>query len=102
MPLHTAAFNIGWQNIAAALRAYGDLIRDAPDEARAGFFVDLESGASASCGYRGDAAVAAAYLEKWKAAFRLAPAQLSTSTPDPEGEVWGPTSVAWTALSSKN
>jgi FAD/FMN-containing dehydrogenase len=94
VPLHTAAFNIGWQGIAGALRAYGDLVRDAPDEARAGFVVDPESGASASCGYRGDAAAAATYLEKWKSAFRPAPAHFSTSTPNPEGEVWGPTSVA--------
>ena len=94
VPLRTAAFNIGWRDIAGALRAYGDLVRDAPDEARAGFFVDPESGASASCGYRGDAAAAAAYLQKWKAAFRPAEAQLSTSAPDPEGEVWAATSLA--------
>ena len=53
-----------------------------------------ESGASASCGYRGDAAAAAAYLEKWKAAFRPVAPHLSTSTPDPEGEVWAATSLA--------
>jgi len=94
VPLHSAAFNIGWRDIAGALRAYGDLVRDAPDEARAGFFVEPEAGASARCGYRGDAAAAAAYLEKWKAAFRPAEAQLSTSTPDPEGEVWAPTFLA--------
>lgn len=94
VPLHTAAFNFGWRGTAGALRAYGELIRDAPDEARAGFFVEPESGASASCGYRGDAAAAAAYLEKWKAAFRPVDAQLSTSTPDPEGEVFAATSVA--------
>ena len=94
VPLHTAAFNIGWRGIAGALRAYGDLVRGAPDEARAGFFVDPESGASVSCGYRGDAAAATAYLEKWRAAFRPVDARLSTSTPDPEGEVWATTSVA--------
>jgi FAD/FMN-containing dehydrogenase len=94
VPLHSAAFSIGWGDIAGALRAYGDLVRDAPDEARAGFFLDPESGASASCGYRGDAAVAAVYLEKWKAAFRPVEAQLSTSTPDAEGEVWAATSLA--------
>jgi FAD/FMN-containing dehydrogenase len=94
VPLHTVAFNIGWRDIAGALRAFGDLVHGAPDEARAGFFVDPESGASASCGYRGDAAAAAGYLEKWKAAFRPAEAQLSTSTPDPEGEVWAATSLA--------
>ncbi len=94
VPLHSAAFSIGWRDIPGALRAYGDLVRNAPDEARAGFFVDPESGASASCGYRGDAAAAAAYLEKWKAAFRPVEAQLSSSTPDPEGEVWATTHVA--------
>ena len=94
VPLHSAAFNIGWRDIAGALRAFGDLVRNAPDEARAGFFLDPQSGASTRCGYRGDVAAAAAYLEKWKAAFRPVDAQLSTSTPTPEGEVWGPTSVA--------
>jgi len=94
VPLHSAAFNIGWRDIAGALRAFGDLVRNAPDEARAGFFLDRQSGASTRCGYRGDVAAAAAYLEKWKAAFRPVDAQLSTSTPTPEGEVWGPTSVA--------
>ena len=94
VPLHSAAFNIGWRDIAGALRAFGDLVRDAPDEVRAGFFVDPESGASASCGYRGDAATAAAYLKKWQAAFRPVDPQLSTSTPDAEGEVWKTTSLA--------
>ena len=94
VPLHSAAFNLGWRDIAAALRAYGDLVRNAPDEARAGFFLDPDAGASASCGYRGDGAAAAAYLEKWQAAFRPVQAQMSTSTPDPEGEVWAATSVA--------
>jgi FAD/FMN-containing dehydrogenase len=94
VPLHTARFNFGWRGIAGALRAYGDLVRDAPDEARAGFFVDPRSGASAECGYRGDAAAAAAYLEKWKAAFRPVEARMSTSTPDPDGEVWATTSLA--------
>src|SRR5262245_22089793 len=70
VPLHSVAFNIGWRDIPGTLRAFGDLIRDAPDETRAAFFVDPDSGASASCGYFGDAAAAAAYLEKWKAAFR--------------------------------
>jgi hypothetical protein len=69
-------------------------VRDAPDEARAGFFVHPQAGASASCGYRGDAAAAAAYLDKWKAAFRPVEARLFTSTPDPEGEVWATTSLA--------
>jgi FAD/FMN-containing dehydrogenase len=94
VPLHSAAFNIGWRDIAAALRAFGELVRDAPDEVRAGFFLDPESGASVDCGYRGDATAAAAYLERWKDAFRPVQAKLSTSTPNPEGEVWATTSVA--------
>ncbi len=94
VPLHSAAFQIGWQGIAGALRAFGELIRDTPDEARAGFYLDPEAGASVECGYRGDATAAAAYIDKWTAAFRPAQARLSTSTPNPEGEVWGTTSVA--------
>jgi FAD/FMN-containing dehydrogenase len=94
VPLHSAVFKIGWREIAGALRAFGELIREAPDEARAGFYLDPESGASVDCGYRGDATAAAAYLEKWKAAFRPVQAQLSTSTPNPEGEVWATTAVA--------
>jgi FAD/FMN-containing dehydrogenase len=94
VPVHSAVFNIGWRDIAGALRAFGELIRDAPDEARAGFYLDPESGASVDCGYRGDATAAAAYLGKWKAAFRPVQAQLSTSTPNPEGVAWATTSVA--------
>jgi FAD/FMN-containing dehydrogenase len=94
VPLHSAVCKIGWREIAGALRAFGELIREAPDEARAGFYLDPESGASVDCGYRGDATAAAAYLEKWKAAFRPVQAQLSTSTPNPEGEVWATTAVA--------
>jgi len=94
VPLHSAAFNIGWRDIAGALSAFGDLVLLAPDEARAAFTVDPQSGASVSCGYFGDAASAAAYLEKWKAAFRPSEARMSTSTPDPEGEVWAATCLA--------
>ena len=62
VPLHSATFNIGWRDIAGALSAFGDLVLLAPDEARASFTVDPQSGASVSCGYFGDAASAAAYL----------------------------------------
>jgi FAD/FMN-containing dehydrogenase len=94
VPLHSAAFNFGWRDIAGALRTFGDLIHDAPDEARAGFFLDPESGASASCGYRGETTSAAAYLEKWKEAFRPIQPEVSTSTPNAEGEVWPSTFLA--------
>lgn len=94
VPLHVATFNFGWRDIAGALRTFGELVRNAPDEARAGFFVDPESGASASCGFRGNASAADIYLEKWKVAFHSVQAQLSTPQPDPQGEVWETTSVA--------
>ncbi len=93
-PPHTAAFAFGWRDIEGALRAYGDLVREAPDEARCGFVVDPESGAVARCSFLGDATAAAAYLEKWKAAFRPVEARMSSSIPDPEGEVWAPTNLA--------
>ena len=98
---YSAKFSFGWRDIAGALRAFGGLVREAPDEARAGFFVDPESGASASCGYRGSATAAGAYLEKWSSAFRPVQPQLSTSIPDPEGEVWVATRLAVTARSSR-
>jgi FAD/FMN-containing dehydrogenase len=97
VPLHTVAFDFGWldaRSLAGLLRTFGDLVREAPDAARAGFYMDPVSGASASCGFRGDAAVAAAYLEKWQKAFRPTVAQMSISTPDPDGEVWNTTHLA--------
>ena len=56
----------GWNDIAGALRTFGELIRDTPDEVRAGFRVEKDTGAVASCGYYGDPATAAAYHAKWK------------------------------------
>ncbi len=94
VPLHTATFKFGWRSIAAALLAFGELVREAPDEARAAFFVDPRSGASASCGYFGDRAAAATYLAKWRNAFHSSDVAIATSTPDPEGEVWAPTRLA--------
>jgi hypothetical protein len=88
------AFSLGWRDIAGALRAYGDLVRDAPDAVSAVFTVDPASGAAAKCGYRGDAAVAADYLERWQRAFRPVKGRTSTSTPDPQGEVWAATHLA--------
>ena len=93
-PSYSAAFNIGWRDMAGALRAFGDLVRTAPDEVRAGFTVDREAGAMVTCGYQGDAAAASVYLEKWKTAFRPVDPRMFTSTPDPVGEVWETTRLA--------
>ncbi len=91
---HNAQFDLGWSDIGGAIRIFGDLVRETPDEVRAVFEVGAQTGASASCGYLGDAAAAAAYLETWKASFRRVEAKMSTSKPNPEGEVWATTSVA--------
>jgi FAD/FMN-containing dehydrogenase len=91
---HNAEFHFGWNDIGGAMRIFGELVREAPDEVRAGFFVDPETGASATCGYYGDPAPANAYLETWKAAFPRVEARMSISTPNPVGEVWDSTSVA--------
>jgi FAD/FMN-containing dehydrogenase len=91
---HNAHFDFGWSDIREAMRIFGDLVRETPDEVRAVFLVGAETGASATFGFLGDPTAAAAYLEKWKAAFRRFDAKMSTSTPNPEGEVWATTSVA--------
>ncbi len=91
---HNAQFDLGWSGIGGAMRIFGDLVRETPDEVRAKFEVSAQTGASASCGFFGDPAAAAAYLETWKAAFRRVEAKMSTSLPNPEGEVWATTSVA--------
>jgi FAD/FMN-containing dehydrogenase len=90
---HNAQFDFGWSDIEGAMRIFGDLVRETPDEVRARFEVSAETGASATCGFFGDPAVAAAYLETWKASFRRVEAKMSTTTPNPEGEVWATTSV---------
>jgi FAD/FMN-containing dehydrogenase len=91
---HNVHFDFGWGDIGEVMRLFGDLVRDTPDEVRAVFLVSAETGASATCGFLGDPTSAAAYLEKWKAVFRRFDAKMSTSTPNPVGEVWASTSVA--------
>jgi FAD/FMN-containing dehydrogenase len=91
---YNAKFDFGWSDIGGAMRIFGDLVRETPDEVRAFFNVGAETGASAFCGYYGDPVAANTYLEKWRASFRRVEARMSTSTPNPEGEVWGPTSLA--------
>lgn len=91
---HRASFPIGWKDIAGALRTFGELIRETPDEVRAGFTVDKDHGATVSCGYFGDPAPASAYHAKWKAAFRSVEPSIGRSIPTPQGEVWTTTSLA--------
>jgi len=88
---HGAVFQFGWNDIAGAMHTFSELVRATPDAVRAGFFVDSESGASASCGHFGDAAEATAYLAKWQAAFRSIEPRMTTWTPNPIGEVWAST-----------
>ena len=91
---HRASFPIGWNDISGALRIFGELIREAPDEVRAVFTVAKDIGAVASCGHYGDPAAAAAYHAKWKTAFRSVEPVIGTSLPTAQGEVWTTTSVA--------
>jgi FAD/FMN-containing dehydrogenase len=90
----SAVFRFGWNDIAGAMRAFGELVRETPDEVRASFLVDKETGASASCGFLGDPAAASAYHEKWKAAFRRVEPEMGRWVPNPVGEVWATTSLA--------
>src|SRR5678809_1511303 len=62
---HAATFQFGWTDIAGAMRTFGELVRDTPDEVRAGFNVVPEMGASARGGFYGDSGAAGAYLAKW-------------------------------------
>ena len=91
---HRASFQFGWNDIAGAMRAFGELIRETPDEVRASFVVEKDTGAVASCGHYGDPAAAATYHAKWKATFRSVEPQMGNSIPTPQGEVWATTSLA--------
>lgn len=91
---HAATFQFGWTDIAGAMRTFGELVRDTPDEVRAAFTVDADTGASARAGFYGDSAAAAAYLATWKAAFRSVEPRMESSMPNPQGQVWAPTSLA--------
>lgn len=91
---HSATFQFGWNDIAGAMRTFGQLVRETPDAVRASFIVDKETGASASCGYLGDPAAAAAYLATWKAAFGSVVPKLADSIPTAQGEAWATTSLA--------
>lgn len=97
VPMHSAGFGFGWPSLsqmAGLLRTFGDLVRETPDQVRAGFFVDPKDGAFASCDFRGDPAVAAAYLARWQRAFQPTVARMSTSTPKPDSETWNTTRLA--------
>jgi FAD/FMN-containing dehydrogenase len=47
-PRHTVTFLCGWNDIAGAMRAFGELIGDTPDEVRASFIVEPDTGAVVS------------------------------------------------------
>jgi len=91
---HAATFPFGWSDIADAMRTFGELVRETPDEVRAGFFVDPDTGASARCGFYGDATGAGAYLARWIAAFPSVGPRMESSMPNPQGEVWATTALA--------
>ena len=91
---HAATFDFGWNDIAGAMQMFGELVRETPDEVRAGFYVEPDTGASTRCGFYGDAAAATAYLASWRAAFRSFEPRMESSMPAPQGEVWPTTSVA--------
>ena len=94
LTFHAATFQFGWTDIAGAMRVFGELVRETPDEVRASFTVDAATGASARGGFYGDPAAAAAYLATWKAAFRSFEPRMEDSVPNPQGEVWATTSLA--------
>ncbi|MBK6795964.1 MAG: FAD-binding oxidoreductase [Acidobacteria bacterium] len=94
LPYHSAGFKFGWNDIAGAMQIFGELVQDPPDEIRAGFYVDPVAGASASCGFYGDARAAGAYLAKWKTAFRPVEPLMTNPKPNPQGEIWTTTSLA--------
>jgi FAD/FMN-containing dehydrogenase len=48
---HSASFEFGWTDIAGAMRTFGELVRETPDEVRASFLVENDTGAVASCGH---------------------------------------------------
>ncbi|MBL8989758.1 MAG: FAD-binding oxidoreductase [Gemmatimonadetes bacterium] len=89
-----ATFALGWNDIAGALRIFGELVQDVPDDARAGFTVDRTMGAVVSCGHYGGAAAVAAFIAKWKNAYRSVQPSIGPSVPTPQGEVWAATSLA--------
>jgi len=94
LTLHFANFEFGWNDIAGAMRTFGELVRETPDEVRAVFLVNAQTGASANCGFYGEAAAASAYLAKWKSAFPSIEPRMGSSLPNAEGVVWKTTSVA--------
>jgi FAD/FMN-containing dehydrogenase len=91
---HAATFQFGWTDTAGAMRLFGELVRETPDEVRAVFTVGAETGAAARAGFYGDPIAAAAYLAKWRAAFRSVEPRMESSMPNPQGEVWTATSLA--------
>ncbi len=90
----TVQFSFGWRDIDGAMRTFRDLVRETPDEVRAGFLVNADTGASASFGHYGTPQAAAVYLAQWEKAFPRSEARSRTSMPNPQGEVWNSTALA--------
>ena len=92
---HAATFQFGWADIAGAMRLFGELVRETPDEVRAVFTVDAETGAGRawrilwrpSRGRRVsrevEGSVPVGGTPGWRAPCRT-----------PQGEVWAATSLA--------
>lgn len=90
----TLQFSFGWRDIDGAMRTFRDLVQETPDEVRAGFLVNADTGASASFGHYGTPQAAAVYLAQWEKAFPRSEARSRTSMPNPQGEVWNSTALA--------
>ncbi|MBI3791263.1 MAG: FAD-binding oxidoreductase [Gemmatimonadetes bacterium] len=88
------SFMVGWNDIAGALRTFGELVRETPDVVRAGVTVDKDTGAVISTGHYGDAESASAHQAKWISAFRTLKPVVDTAVPTPQGQMWATTGLA--------
>lgn len=94
VPSHNLAFRFGWTDIGAAMRAFGDIMRTAPDTARIGFEVDPLEGAALGCRVYGSEAMAADYFRMLIKALPRAETHATPTRLDPAGEVWETTNLA--------
>jgi FAD/FMN-containing dehydrogenase len=94
LPSHNLGFRFGWNDIGAAMRVFGDLMRTAPDYVRMVFEVDPATGAAMGCRVYGSEALAADYFAILHKAFPRAESRSSPTRLDPVGEVWDTTNLA--------